>query len=219
VVSNPPGIVHVPVRAGEIMLSTLMDSEDAERLGARGLSLGSHGYAQLYWEKHVMLVHRWILGLQRGDRRIGDHINGDPLDNRRANLRAVSPSGSSQNVSGHGRSGYRGVYPAPYGRWQVKVKVAGVSHYLGAFATREEAALAADAKRRELMADYAGIRSASTGSGGARRRTMAERARRRAAADAIRAWARSQGFAVGDIGRVPVRIVTAYESRTEREAS
>lgn len=216
-VSNDlPGVGRVPVRAGEVVLYTQMDAEDVERLEGRSLSLGSHGYVQLWHGKRVMLVHRWILGLQRGDRRIGDHVNGDPLDNRRANLRAVSPSGSSQNVGGYGRSGYRGVYPAPYGRWQVKVKVAGVSHYLGAFATREEAALAADAGRRERMADYAGIRSAPVGKA---RRPTADRARRKAAADAIRAWARSQGLAVSDIGRIPVRIVTAYESRTEREAS
>jgi hypothetical protein len=108
--ANPSGIVGVPVTAGEQVLTTLMDASDAERLGGRKLSLGSHGYVQFAVDRHMTLLHRWILGLRTGDGRIGDHVNGDQLDNRRANLRAVSPRGSNENLRGFGRSGYRGVY-------------------------------------------------------------------------------------------------------------
>lgn len=107
------------------------------------------------WErKTVTLVHRWVLGLQHGDRRIGDHINGNKLDNRRSNLRIVDASGSSQNVSGRGRSRFRGVYPQRSGRWQARVKFQGETHYLGTYATEEEAAVVAEAKRHELMPFY-----------------------------------------------------------------
>lgn len=208
--TDPAGAVRVAVRAGELMLSTLIDAADAKRLGDRRLSLGSHGYVQVYWDKQVMLLHRWILGLAPGDRRVGDHINGDSLDNRRANLRAVSASGSSQNVSGSGKSGFRGVYETPCGRWEAKFKLNGVRYHVGTFATREEAALAVDARRREVMPDYAGIR-VSRHRKAAARRTTAERERRKAIAIEIRTWARFRGFDVGDVGRIPTRIVAAFE--------
>lgn len=145
---------HVKARRSGILVSVLMDAEDIERLGDRRLSVGSHGYAQMWEAKTVTLVHRWVLGLCKGDRRIGDHINGNKLDNRRSNLRIVDASGSSQNVSGRGRSPFRGVYPTRQGRWQAKVKWRGEVYYLGTFTTEEEAAAVAEAKRRELMPYY-----------------------------------------------------------------
>lgn len=144
----------VVARRSGLLVPVLLDAEDVERLGARKLSIGSHGYAQMWERKDVTLVHRWVLGLERGDRRIGDHINGNKLDNRRSNLRIVDASGSSQNVSGRGRSRFRGVYPTRQGRWQAKVKWRGEVYYLGTFTTEEEAAAVAEAKRRELMPYY-----------------------------------------------------------------
>jgi hypothetical protein len=141
-------------RQSGVLVPVLMDPEDIERLGGRKLSVGSHGYAQMWERKTVILVHRWVLGLEHGDRRIGDHINGNRLDDRRSNLRIVDASGSSQNVSGRGRSRFRGVYPSRNGRWNAKVKFQGQYHCLGTFDTEEEAAAVADAKRRELMPFY-----------------------------------------------------------------
>jgi hypothetical protein len=143
-------------RQSGVLVPVLLDPEDIERLGGRKLSVGSHGYAQMWERKTVTLVHRWVLGLEHGDRRIGDHINGNRLDDRRSNLRIVDASGSSQNVSGRGRSRFRGVYPTRQGRWQAKVKFQGRYHCLGTFDTEEEAAAVADAKRRELMPFYVG---------------------------------------------------------------
>jgi hypothetical protein len=141
-------------RKSGLLVAVLLDAEDIELLGSRRLSIGSHGYAQMWERKTVTLVHRWVLGLASGDRRIGDHINGNNLDNRRSNLRIVDASGSSQNVSGRGRSRFRGVYLTRQGRWQAKVKFQGRLYCLGVFDTEEEAAVVADAKRRELMPYY-----------------------------------------------------------------
>jgi hypothetical protein len=144
----------LPVRRKHEVLSTLVDRADAVRIGYRRLSIASHGYAQISVpEGRVTLLHRWILGLTVRDGFIGDHINGNPLDNRRSNLRIVHASGSSQNVSGRGKSPFRGVYPTGT-RWEAKVKFKGVLHYLGTFQTEEQAAAVADAKRRELMPFY-----------------------------------------------------------------
>lgn len=41
-------------------------------------------------KRHVVYMHRQILGLEKGDNREGDHINHITLDDRRENLRIVT---------------------------------------------------------------------------------------------------------------------------------
>lgn len=147
--------VEASIKTG--LVPVLMDPDDYLRylaFGCRSLSIGSHGYAQMWHGRTCILLHRWILNLKPGDRMIGDHRNGDRLNNRRSNLRVVNPSGSSQNVAGRGKSKFRGVHPAKSGRWTARVKYRGKNYMLGTFATEEAAAQAADTKRRELMPFY-----------------------------------------------------------------
>jgi hypothetical protein len=148
--------VEAFAKNGNTYAIVLIDRGDFDALGSRQLSVGSHGYAQMWagTSGGVEVLHRWILGLAKGDGLIGDHINRDKLDNRRCNLRVVDPSGSSQNVSGRGLSRFRGVHPARSGRWVARVKYQGQHHIVGTFDTEDEAAAAADAKRRELMPYY-----------------------------------------------------------------
>ncbi|GAH21431.1 unnamed protein product, partial [marine sediment metagenome] len=44
-------------------------------------------------------MHRQILGLKPGDGKIVDHINRNPLDNRRVNLRIVSQASIALSIS------------------------------------------------------------------------------------------------------------------------
>lgn len=115
------------------------------------LSIGSHGYAQLWNGSTVVLLHRWLLGLAIGDPRIGDHVNRNKLDNRRVNLRIVDHSGSSSNV--RGRSRYpRGVSPTPRARtYYARVKHRGQVHIRTGFATPDEAAVAARELRQQHL--------------------------------------------------------------------
>lgn len=139
-------------------VNVLVSEEDVPLLNSYTWSIGTHGYVQRWIRPNgktlCVLLHRELLGLERGDRRIGDHVNGNKLDNRRSNLRIVDASGSSQNVSGRGRSRFRGVYLTRAGRWQARVKFQGVMHYLGTYASEDEAAAVAESKRRELMPFY-----------------------------------------------------------------
>ena len=100
-----------------------------------------------------LYLHRIILGLTPGDGRYGDHINGNTLDNRRRNLRATTNQVniSNQAIENHrGLSRYRGVYwNRKLGRWAADVRLDYRKHYLGSFATEEDAAAAAAAFRAE----------------------------------------------------------------------
>lgn len=149
--------VELPASTPTGPVGILVDVDDYFAIGKRRLSLASHGYAQItpYGTGVSALLHRWLLGLAKGDGLIGDHINGDKRDYRRSNLRAVDPSGSSQNVSGRGKSGFRGVHPSRRGKWVAIVKFRKITYHLGTFANEIDAARAAHEKRTELMPHYA----------------------------------------------------------------
>lgn len=99
-------------------------------------------------------MSRVILGLEWGDPRWTDHENGDHLDNRRSNLRIVTPAQNSQNMAAHrdARSLYRGVdWFTPHGKWRARACIAYKTYDLGYFDDELEAAEAARAFRDAHM--------------------------------------------------------------------
>jgi hypothetical protein len=103
-------------------------------------------------------LHRYILDAPPAV--LVDHINGDPLDNRRANLRFVDHSGNAANRRPHGSSGYKGVsFDKKSGMWSANIKKDCRQRYLGLFSTPEQAAEAYDIAARELFGQFAWLNS------------------------------------------------------------
>ena len=126
-------------KSGDLMVPVEMDPSDIIRLGGRKLSIGSHGYAQI-WDGRVKLLHRWILRLEVGNPLVGDHINRNILDNRRSNLRAVTPTESNANRDPSVKSAWgTGVRPQKSGRMAAQVKRSRVTYHLGTYDSVEEA--------------------------------------------------------------------------------
>lgn len=101
---------------------------------------------------------RHILGLSRGDGLIGDHIDGDPMNNQRGNLRAVTPSESSYNKTMYAsnKSGVKGVsWSKGFDKWEVRVKVDGKQLFGGRYVELEDAEKAARKLREELHGRFA----------------------------------------------------------------
>jgi hypothetical protein len=75
-----------------------------------------------------------------------DHINGNPSDNRIANLREASDAQNCLNrkIRSDNKSGEKGVSADPKG-WRARINVNGKTVHLGYF---ESIDLAADAARR-----------------------------------------------------------------------
>ena len=48
-------------------------------------------------KRHPIRMHRQILGLEHGDKRVGDHIHHNTLDNRRNNLRICTNAENLKN--------------------------------------------------------------------------------------------------------------------------
>ena len=116
---------------------------------------GGKVYARRFTTKGTVWMHREIMQPPLG--MVVDHISGNSLDNRRSNMRNCEPHQNAYNKPPRGRkSKFKGVYP--HGdKWAARIKHKGETYNLGIFADEIEAALARDAKARELEGEYAYI--------------------------------------------------------------
>src|SRR5882757_8855237 len=97
-------------------------------------------------------MHRLLMPVAK----IIDHINGDGLDNGKANLR---PSTARENAANtrlykNNKSGYRGVHRKGSG-WIAQIRDHKNKVYLGCFKTKEAAALAWNAKALQVFGKFA----------------------------------------------------------------
>lgn len=92
-------------------------------------------------KKQNLYLHRELMSPKKGE--IVDHIDGNPLNNRRSNLRIVTPSENTRNRKPYGNSKYKGVYKHPKGirKYRAAIDISGKKILLGYFLTEEEAAL------------------------------------------------------------------------------
>ena len=100
-------------------------------------------------KKITISMHREVLGLKKGDGKIGDHKNRNGLDNRKQNLRIVPKSLNNYNSKKHrnNTSGYRGVSKhndRSKNKYAAVINVHCVRKELGRFQTACDAALAYD---------------------------------------------------------------------------
>jgi hypothetical protein len=136
----------------------MVDDEDFDRLNQWKWHRGPSGYvARHIWSRGRSVrfrMHREILNCPGGYE--VDHINGNPLDNRKSNLRICTKSENQWN-KGLGKdntSGFKGV-SAERGKWQARIRVKTVRRHLGLYETPLEAALAYDAAALELHGEFA----------------------------------------------------------------
>ncbi|MFA5377659.1 MAG: HNH endonuclease [Dehalococcoidia bacterium] len=83
----------------------------------------------------TIAMHRQILGLERGDKRQGDHKNHDTLDNRRENIRIVTDQQNRFNR--RGTKGYS--WDVSHNQYYAQIKVGGIKICLGRFDDPHEA--------------------------------------------------------------------------------
>jgi hypothetical protein len=86
-----------------------------------------------------------------------DHIDGDPWNNRRSNLRACTYAENARNrcKSRSGKNTYKSVQPTRHGKWDARVVRDRVIYRVGHFATEIEAARAYDNVALYLHGEFA----------------------------------------------------------------
>jgi hypothetical protein len=105
----------------------------------------------------TVLMHREVLGLEKGDKRHGDHINHDTLDNQDSNLRIANSCQSAANKKREVRnkSGVRGVYLHKNGRYSVGIKTKGKRYHIGMYDDLEEARNAYNTAAQSFFGEFA----------------------------------------------------------------
>lgn len=147
----------------------LLDDEDYDRVAAlkwyvdkstikkRGKVYFYHGFYYDKKKKYSMSLQRFLLNLPRGDSLLGDHINGDTLDNRRCNLRACTVAENTQNMKMPRTNtiGLKGVsFFKPNGKYRARICVDNKQRLLGYFSTPEEAHEAYCKASKELHGEF-----------------------------------------------------------------
>lgn len=137
--------------------STLVDECDVGEISKYSwyaLKTRNDFYAVRYEDKRVIGLHRHILACPNG--LSVDHINGDPLDNRRNNLRIVT---HQQNMSNRKKrkiatSKYKGVHWLQ-GKWRAEIQKNGKKVWRQGFNDELEAAKAYDKNAKVIFGEFA----------------------------------------------------------------
>lgn len=143
---------------------TIISEEDFKILSQwKWLLDFTYGYPCVYRRvnNRKMKMSRFIMNAPKG--MVVDHINGNPLDNRRENLRVCTQAENTRNqrLSRTNTTGYKGVtkrkinHSIKTKRFYARITINRKRIELGYFATVEEAARAYDDAARKHHGQYA----------------------------------------------------------------
>ncbi len=152
--------IRIPLTRG---FETIIDEWDQELVSAHKWFARCSDIGRYYACRSVrvdgktksLYLHRFLLGLAGGQH--ADHINGDTLDNRRANLRPATnrQNSANQRLRRGNSSGFKGVYwNEESGKWVANIH-AGHSIYLGLFEDPRDAAVIYDRAALEHFGAFA----------------------------------------------------------------
>jgi hypothetical protein len=125
------------------IFSWIIRPSKAVKVGDKAGCLDKKGYVTIGIKRRIYKTHRlaWLYITGEWPNGLIDHINGNKADNRFENLRVVGADGNSQNVrkpNKRNKSGFMGVIFFQ-NKWRASITHKGKTHWLGDFATPEEA--------------------------------------------------------------------------------
>lgn len=135
---------------------TMVDADMVETIMPYTWCIEGTGYVMSYSSGKAVKLHRLITGA--GSKEYVDHIDGNPLNNRKANLRLCIKQQNEFNskVRSDNSSGYKGVcLDKRRGGYRAYITKNGHQKHIGRFETAVEAAEAYNKVAIELFGEYA----------------------------------------------------------------
>ena len=130
----------------QVIAQAVVDTEDLEKVRYTKWHLSASGYVMNTpkFAGSNKYLSRVILGTDQ----FVDHIDHDPLNNRKSNLRIVTKSQNQMNVN------YQGVRQTQNGKWYAYIRLDGRMYNLGVYVDREEALFARWYAETVLFGEY-----------------------------------------------------------------
>lgn len=143
----------------------LIDDEDFDFVNSLRFGLVKQGLSKLrvYSQSEKNYLHRLLMKCPKN--MSVDHINGNPLDNRKNNLRICTLYENTRNTNKKGQNNtsiYKGVCLDSWAvktnlkkKWIARIKIDYKSYNLGRYLTEKEAAIAYNNKALAVWGEYA----------------------------------------------------------------
>jgi hypothetical protein len=154
---------QIPLNKNKV---ALIDDEDFEEINRHKWCVGSDGYPRrkviIGGKQQAVFMHRFLMGLVRGDGKEVDHINGNILDNQRKNLRVCSHHQNliNKKLQRNNTSGVRGVsWNKRKEMWQVYIVLNRKKIDLGYFDDLVLAAKRYNQEAKEMFGEFAKLNS------------------------------------------------------------
>ena len=149
-------MLEVPIqnRWGEVISSFLIDEEDVY-ITQYNWRISRNGYVYRKKNGKTILLHRALFNDTDIQGKVIDHINGNPRDNRRCNLRVCNQGDNAKNirVKDNNSSGVTGVnWASREEKWRAYIAHNGKFYSLGYYTNKEDAINA----RKEAEVKYFG---------------------------------------------------------------
>lgn len=130
------------------------DINDYDLIKRYSWCISKTGYPVANIDHRTTKMHQYLLG--RIDGMVVDHIDGNPLNNKRSNLRMCDQRDNARNVAPKrkNRDGYPGVRETTSGTFHARIFVDGKEKYIGAYKTYEDAVKARKEAEEKYFGEY-----------------------------------------------------------------
>lgn len=137
--------VEFPVSNGKFMCK--IDATDAEIVFKNKWCCSNVTNGKKYVHRRhngkIIKLHRMLMGVVDDRSVCVDHVNGDPLDNCRSNLRVCKQGENMRNYRhAWGKEGIRGVMQTKTGKYRARIRYMNKLYHIGTFDTQYDASIA-----------------------------------------------------------------------------
>lgn len=145
-------VMKITTKSG---IQILADAEDTPKITSHSWCISRTGYAVANIDHRTVKMHHLVFGDPPAGY-VTDHINGNPLDNRKSNLRFCTPKENARNckVGKNNKTGFTGVKKAD-GKYKASIMVDRKSICLGTYEKLEDAVKVRKEAEKEYFGEFA----------------------------------------------------------------